>query len=126
MIWLFAVGIAGLLAGYHIGRSFGRETQRFTAAGIIAGIAADLLKTRLLDREYINRVAALRAEVEAGAEVYPGSRDLVREWESARQELKQIDYKEPSVQKEWVEIAQSIYWQTFWKTRDAWQSNFNS
>ena|SRR5271157_3219496 len=119
------VAIAILIAGHEIAKHQRSHSQFLATAGTIANMAAILMAARLSDGEYMKRVEDLRTEVEAGGQEYPGSSERVEEWEIAKEMLKKIDYDEASVQKQWIGVAEGLYWQTFWQTRDAWQVNFN-
>ena len=121
------VGIAIVIAGREIARHQGSHSEMLASATTIANMAVTLMAARLMDKEYIARVEKLRAEDESGRECYPGGPGSPQrvEWEIGREMLKKIDYAEAVVQKEWVEVAEALYWRSFWKTRDAWQANFN-
>jgi Co/Zn/Cd efflux system component len=125
------VAIAILIAGHEIRKYQGplqaltQHSHILSTAGTIANIAAILMAARLGDGEYMERLRLLRVDVEIGSEIYSGPEGEER-YERARQMLKEIDYREASVQKQWIAVAEGLYWQTFWKTRDDWPRKVDS
>jgi hypothetical protein len=77
----------------------------------IANMAALFLAAKLADKEYVDRIEKLRS-TRKQLEFYPGEermKEIEAEMEIAETMLREIDYKEERVRREWIELASQMY-----------------